>query len=176
MKTKFTFIAYSLLIGAIMFSSIVVGFSKNNPLFNFNENQATFISAVLPQGWGFFTKNPKESVYIIESHDKAEEILLPNMDYRNLFGIVRKGRAQGVEFGKVLSQIPEEAWESCENIDCSIDYILNNNSFTPVDDDTPRPLLQGQYIIYEKTVVPWHYSKHYEDSYQTKRYAKVYVK
>lgn len=69
---------------------------------------------------GFFTKNPKESVYIIESHDKAEEILLPNMDYRNLFGIVRKGRAQGVEFGKVLSQIPEEAWESCENIDCSI--------------------------------------------------------
>jgi len=72
---------------------------------------------LLPQGWGFFTKNPREpsyNLYSIESSNAVRSVD-PAVESAasNLFGLRRSPRiAQGVRTA-IGESIPDDRWAAC---------------------------------------------------------------
>ena len=72
------------------------------------------VSIFLPQGWGFFTKSPKEaeaSIYKINTNNTLTLISINNASYLNHFGLSRKARKIGFEISQILKEIPDSSWQ-----------------------------------------------------------------
>jgi antimicrobial peptide system SdpA family protein len=70
--------------------------------------------AVFPQGWAFFTRDPREPVdEAYRPGERLVPILYPNSSARNLFGFSRRARAQNVEMAALLLEVPASAWKEC---------------------------------------------------------------
>jgi antimicrobial peptide system SdpA family protein len=111
----------------------------------------------LPQGWKFFTRNPREDVQFLFVRDSLGNWMPfgfgANTRPVNWFGISRKNRAQGVEIARLLQDIPKEAWmptrgdpiEALEK--CPLVVTVENNS--------SRPTIRGIIGVVEQPHVPW---------------------
>lgn len=74
---------------------------------------------LVPEGWSFFTRNPRESDFAIYGLDDElgawRSITLgPAGEARNLFGLSRRYRAQGLDFGSLAELVPASAWQVCD--------------------------------------------------------------
>src|SRR5256885_14361051 len=68
------------------------------------------IIAIVPQGWGFFTREPREpSVEVFTQN--GHPLIDSNASPSNYFGLSRRTRALGVELGLILSQVREDQWK-----------------------------------------------------------------
>lgn len=115
---------------------------------------------VLTQGWKFFTRNPREEDIYLFSRDPngnwTNSLRGANGEAKNLFGIKRDTRAQGIEIGLIMSHIKQSQWVECEtsptsclNVEGVVKYI--NNS-------TPSPKICGEYGLVLPEPVPWAWS------------------
>ncbi|MCL6577720.1 SdpA family antimicrobial peptide system protein, partial [Kyrpidia sp.] len=59
------------------------------------------ISQIFPQGWGFYSISPREEQISLYDENGNLAVDWPNASVNNLFGLMRKGRAQGLEVGIV---------------------------------------------------------------------------
>lgn len=79
------------------------------------------ITRLIPQGWGFFTKDPQEArVHYYSKSENAEwkNIDIANSDLENIFGASRSARLRGIEYGSIISQNEsalKDGWKSCES-------------------------------------------------------------
>ena len=66
---------------------------------------------IYPQSWGFFSKDPREDSLNIYLLDADEELRWPNNSLKNVIGLNRYGRTQGIELGLMLEKLPsKEKW------------------------------------------------------------------
>jgi len=74
----------------------------------------------LPQGWKFFTKNPRDDVLLCFVRDGTRgwrpANLGPVAERRNAFGLDRRVRAQGMEAALLLAETPASAWSACNDL------------------------------------------------------------
>lgn len=116
--------------------------------------------AIAPEGWGFFTRNPREPALNIYKHNGIEWTCVnsQNSNPSNLFGLKRDPRIQGVELSFLLQQIPDTLWISCST---ELNKFLTENSIIKLDikNDTPVKSLCGEVIIQRQPPVPWAWSK-----------------
>ena len=90
----------------VLFFSATMSIMKNNPINDFIQPTNKVVHEVLPQGWAFYSKNPRDNTYNVvrtSSGDKA--VQFPNANTLNYFGFSRYGRSQGVEVGRLISKI-----------------------------------------------------------------------
>jgi antimicrobial peptide system SdpA family protein len=119
------------------------------------------VHSVLPQGWAFFTKSPRDPLLTAYEFDeqgrpyRVPEISSP--DYRNLFGINRRGRAIGTELAHLLDSVPPERWVDCEPGDDQCLSRLRTGSPYRVASPVPGPRLCGEVVFAVETVVPYPY-------------------
>jgi antimicrobial peptide system SdpA family protein len=114
----------------------------------------------LPEGWAFFTRNPREDRYIVyrlaTGGSWIDTNLGPHNRPRNAFGLNRKSRAQGVEIGLLLVSIHDDEWLACRK---SPAICL---ATTPVSKDfkdiSPIPTLCGEIGVVMQPPVPWAWS------------------
>ena len=69
----------------------------------------TFISGLVPQGWSFFTKDPREEnldVYGLEE-DKLRKYTLTNQSVRSYFGLSRNNRRLSFEASLLSATVTE---------------------------------------------------------------------
>src|SRR6266849_1616457 len=74
------------------------------------------VVAVMPEGWAFFTRNPREAftqAYKRAADGTWERIGEPNFSKRHWFGLDRTGRLITNELGALLSGIASERWTEC---------------------------------------------------------------
>ncbi|MEM9389998.1 MAG: SdpA family antimicrobial peptide system protein [Bacteroidota bacterium] len=92
------------------------------------------VFSLIPQGWGFFTRDPREpliDLYEI-SETNLNKLTLPNSSFEYLYGFSRGMRFRASRVGYLTEQISETAWESFENLDkidfsrLDIKYVQNN--------------------------------------------------
>ncbi|TGA96349.1 SdpA family antimicrobial peptide system protein [Sporolactobacillus shoreae] len=116
------------------------------------------LNAWFPQGWGFFTRDPRSvNDYVYNLDNDRSAVAWPNNSVRNLFGISRYGRAQGIELGLIESKIPESAWKTYNgNIE---KYFKNTQVKLTVDNPTPHATISGKIGIVRKHPIPWSWSK-----------------
>jgi len=114
------------------------------------------VSSILPQGWGFFTRDPREDiteVYRYDNNKQFERFIRNNAEPAYLFGAIRTGRIRSLELGQILSHIADSNWirgtgnyyrvaDSLHAI--PITWSSLTQSFTP-----------GNYLLIKQQRPPW---------------------
>jgi antimicrobial peptide system SdpA family protein len=112
---------------------------------------------LLPQGWKFFTKDPRSSELYAYASSAAGEWRAVSASAmsssENLHGLDRRVRTQGLEIGLILSEVPKPAhWA-----DCAGTVAACAASVDPVDvhNRSPVPTLCGDIALTREQPVPW---------------------
>ena len=73
-----------------------------------------YINAVVPEGWGFFTKDPREDMteIYVQENGQMKRIDFLNNDLRNWFGLSRKSRRVAMDVGIIYEQIKNETFHA----------------------------------------------------------------
>lgn len=138
---------------------ILVGSGPVNPLQPPREVRQNLI-AIIPQGWAFFTRNPREAIDHIYKKVGTEWVYFSytNSSFRNFFGIKREARALNVELAGLLSYISKEKWKACE---IGLNTFLRDSTLEAIrlDNESTIKSLCGDILIERRQSVPWAWSK-----------------
>ncbi len=78
--------------------------------------QSLAIKSLIPQGWGFFTRNPREPQILFFEESMPgqwEEVNLSNRQVRHFFGLGRGNRFEMMALQTSLQGVPEDQWRDC---------------------------------------------------------------
>ncbi|MGF7218215.1 antimicrobial peptide system SdpA family protein [Spirosoma lacussanchae] len=126
----------------------------HSPLtFNFSTNK--IIGSFLPQGWSFFTRNPREKVYdafYLEAGQMVS-VFTPAMSPTNYFGASRSQRIKFSELMQLVNQVPDSCW-----IDSSTEMskaVKNRFRLVTLKNKISYPSLKGEYYLTTQEQIPW---------------------
>ena len=112
------------------------------------------VSIFIPEGWGFFTRNPREVQHTMEKveNNQIQIITIKNTHFTNLFGISRKSRRINLEFQRILAKIPNTSWD-------------NNNTIIRLSGFENQLIYigKGKYLVKKFTPIPWAWAKYPEN-------------
>lgn len=145
----------------ILWSIIVVyaGHSRmaHNPV-RLPYESAIPVVTLIPQGWKFFTRSPREEHTVAFYRDASglRPATQQNGALSNWLGAGRAPRAQGVELGLLIERITDDAWTQCAGDAASCETA----KVVPVQNILPRPTLCGSIVLQRSAPVPWAWAKH----------------
>lgn len=118
------------------------------------------LARIIPQGWGFFTRNPREPIVLVYRKSDGEwqpAWLGPQGRARYLFGFNRRPRAQGVELGLLFEDIPRDGWRSCRG--SPAECLAEVQPLGAIENTSPRGSLCGLIGFVRREPVPWAWSR-----------------
>ena len=139
-------------------------FFKKTVFFNF-----------LPQGWGFFTRDPREDEVILYQiiEDTAIQYTQTNNSRDNWYGFSRRNRLKLIEAGVIVSQIKDSLWMKMKGGD----FILDRGIYTDTINSRFKPCnIKGDYFVVKRERIPWAWAKKQEEIIMPYSYVKIYVK
>lgn len=147
----------------IVFAGVYISFiasNRDNPVrLSYKSNQEIY--SVFPQGWAFFTRDPKEDVMILyDFQNKKEEAVnkTASLSTESLFGINREGRRISIELAAVVNKIPAKSWITNEER-VSMEMLKALPLNDTIENVVPDPILKGTYVIYRAGRKPWAWAK-----------------
>jgi antimicrobial peptide system SdpA family protein len=115
---------------------------------------ANVVREILPEGWSFFTKSPREAFVVAFDEDGLELGTAPNAQPRWAFGLNRTSRLGGIDVDRVIEKLDRDAWRPCHGAAtvsaCSADLKPQR---VRIKDATQS--LCGNVILARKEPVPW---------------------
>jgi antimicrobial peptide system protein, SdpA family len=124
-----------------------------------SQEQMRSVQMLLPEGFAFFTRNPRErDLYVYQRTDStwASAMLGPKSQASNLFGFSRRSRMQSVETALLLSKTTQEDWTDCERTaETCLSELPVQDTVTNVQ---PRPTVCGVAGFARRKPVPWAWS------------------
>ena len=145
---------------------------ENNPI-KLNINLENKIFTFVPQGWAFFTRNPREAQIVIYKKNKTND--LEEIDQRhacigNLFGLNRNASKIMSELQLIKNKINDSLYQNTQwNYQNNIYTDISLKAFS-VKNQMKKPILCGEYIVVFQKAVPWAWSK---SLYKIKMPAKI---
>lgn len=116
--------------------------------------------AITPQGWSFFTRDPREAVDRVYRRIDGDWIhaTVANSSARNFFGLKRDARALNVELASLLTEIPRKKWRGCRS---SLTNCLEAKPVeaVSVENESLMQSLCGDILVERRPPVPWAWSK-----------------
>ena len=117
------------------------------------------IMTFIPEGWGFFTRNPREPdlhLFILKNNRWVKNPNMPISNFRNAMGLSRLPRAQSVEIAMLISKVKENDWKTSElNIN---NLELKNPSIITIKELFPYAILKDTLCIVQQAPIPWAWS------------------
>ncbi len=127
-----------------------------------------------PQGWAFFTKDPREQRAFLYQrlHGRWTDLKkAPHAEPRNAFGLNRASRAQGVELALLMQSVPAAAWRDCNGDPRAC---FSSAATAPaVRNVSPRPTVCGTVALVFQAPVPWAWAGSRRPVHMPSRYAVV---
>jgi antimicrobial peptide system SdpA family protein len=120
------------------------------------------VKAFLPEGWAFFTRNPREATERFFAELPGGQ-LVPGSpaDTRGIPSPSRAERVRSIEIAMLLSQVPKDAWKACSD---SLEICLAHQ---PERHDVAVRMnacsYQGPAVVQRVTPVPWAWRASYEN-------------
>lgn len=146
-----------------------------NPV-SLSKKERINMSVLLPQGWAFFTKDPRESYVAIyeEKEGSLELAIKANASSYNLFGAKRLTRAMGIEVGALAGQIKARQWTDCYKSveEC---YRTADLPELTVVNKAHSPNYCGSYFLSLEEPVPWAWAKSYDEVEMPSKIIKINV-
>jgi antimicrobial peptide system SdpA family protein len=133
------------------------------------------ISFLLPQGWGFFTRDPREAITMAYKIENGElrELTVQNASVKNYLGFSRNSRFVGIDLSKILEQISSDTWKNgkgdfAQQIPATPDTIL-------VLQERLKFFPEGEYVFYQYQPIPFAWADRNQKVYQPYLSAKVKI-
>jgi antimicrobial peptide system SdpA family protein len=129
------------------------------------------IGGLAPQGWAFFTRDPRERdmlMFVKTDAGWLDASLGPNASLQNLGGISRNARGQGIEVGMLVTRLPPEAWTRCRarHVKACLDEARGHLTLPNL---YPRPTLCADEVaLVLVSPTPWAWSGHSRTTLQAK--------
>lgn len=146
----FTFIA-GLFLNSIDTNPIKLKIDLNNKVFTF-----------VPQGWAFFTRNPREAQIVLykkTNKNKLEVINQRHSSYLNLFGLNRKAAKMIIEVAFLKEKTNDHLFQNTRwNYQGNI-YSKIPSKCYKIKNQLKDSYLKGEYVIVYQKPVPWAWSK-----------------
>lgn len=153
----------SLTVGACLLVAVsLLPYSPLRSSFSFLDEES--VTKIVPQGWGFFTKDPQEvRVHYFSQVDDGSWINadIANSDSENLFGASRVARLRGIEYGTLISENQTRianGWSSCsaaELQECA--RRTGEIKPIPVENSYPVQTLCGRIVVLQQAPNAWAY-------------------
>lgn len=168
MKTLFQI---SLLLVFSAFWFVVLTTYIKEHTFHFQKPYERDIKTVMPEGWRFFTKSPRDFRY--EAYVVSGSSMTPLSAYKhqksrnaspyNWFGASRSARAMGGEMGLLMQKLPKENWLSFkappqaveQHLNADINRTRDSLMFPRIINVTPGAYLEDSIIIVRSKPIPW---------------------
>lgn len=130
-----------------------------------------FFTAIAPQGWGFFTRSPKDDnvdVYVVNKGDLSL-LSYPNASYKNYLGCSRKSRTIGMEISIVMEKLKNVSWDTVivDRPQLQIPMMVHH-----VNPKFLNYLSKGEYLLVKKPITPWAW---YGNKYNFIPYETIHV-
>jgi antimicrobial peptide system SdpA family protein len=154
------FFIFSIFISFLFVYYIFINAMPFNPLVSSPQSQTKLVG-ILPQGWAFFTKSPRDPNFIIYKFENNKLVSqgISNISYYNYFGVSRKSRIIAAEGGSLISQTLDYKWTKIDK-DIS-EYLICCDSTSQIkvlNSKTTNKYYCGDYIIQKIVIVPWAWS------------------
>lgn len=155
-------IFWALLLHKLVSSSMPYN-SLTPQLYN-KENR--FFKSIFPEGFSFFTRNPREPQVIIYTRDDQKEVIERSNSITYYFGFSRYGRALSIELSTIWETVRHQKWLDCYigNEQCFNDKIL---PFYVIENSSPSPLLCGEYYLKIVEPIPWAWAQSFKKNNKT---------
>jgi antimicrobial peptide system SdpA family protein len=115
------------------------------------------IMGVTPEGWGFFTRDPREErlhLLMFLNGFWQRNPNSPISNSSNLFGINRFPRAQSVELAMLVND--PTVGDSWKNSRIDLDHIvIADSNFAVTVNPSPFPTILGKICIVRQSPIPW---------------------
>lgn len=150
-----------LLLGIFLVRTLVVSVPDNAIAVSYgHRSDATNI--LLPQGWSFFTKNPRDlKVYVYKlGNDRIAKVDLANFSAPNYYGLNKRNRLVHHVLQKNIKNIPSAHWYPNTGLieEVSVDC-LNAYNIT----EGAEFLDNGVYIVQLVEPMPWYWFSQSKD-------------
>ncbi|MGO1421634.1 MAG: SdpA family antimicrobial peptide system protein [Staphylococcus equorum] len=124
------------------------------------------VSKIFTQGWGFFSKDPRdEKFYAIDLNTGEYVGKWPNMTLDNFYGLKKKGRAQGIELGRLYEKANPTNMKECQDTPGNC---VRKMKPIKVENDQKYPTILGDIAIIKEEPVPWAWSNDYKGAMPSK--------
>jgi sporulation delaying protein A len=135
--------------------------------------RALHLHAWLPEGWGFFTRDPREGALrpYREAASREWKPVESGME-RRFLGFGRRARAEGFELNTLLKQVPTESWVPCERDPAAC--IEAGMAAAELQNTATSPTICGNVAFVMQEPVPWAWRA--SQVVMPSRYVRVYVK
>lgn len=172
-KNKFIIVfTICFLISGLFLIGLFFNTLKDNPLklkFSIDNEIFTFV----PQGWAFFTRNPREAqiiIYKVNELNNLEEINQRHSSYLNIVGLNRRASKIMSELQFIKNKINDSLF-----VNTKWNYQKSNfnkipNTTTEVKNQFKDPILCGEFVVVFQKAVPWAWSR---DLYKIQMPAKI---
>jgi antimicrobial peptide system SdpA family protein len=155
---SFTFIVCGIWLVFIVY--ITIAFLPFNPLSTGKTMKSKLLNFV-PQGWAFFTKNPRlPQTFIYQKKGSTLECLTDGNGGMNVFfGADRTLRYKnGLEVSYLLKKVDNSCWTECK-IDL-LKFVNSNDLITVnIDNDLDCKSLIGEFYVQKIEPIPWAWSR-----------------
>jgi len=118
------------------------------------------VIAIAPQGWAFFTRDPREPVDRIYARSESGwvQVTYTNSSARNWLGLKRDARALNVELASLLSEVDSSQWGDCPG---QLESCLRKRdvpAVAVVNRSSIRALC-GEILVERRPPAPWAWSR-----------------
>lgn len=152
-------------VAAISFWAVVIWLTllsalPYNPI-SLNFSTELSLKLMMPEGWGFFSRNPREQDLLIYKKQNSEwkSVLNPLTSSENWFGFSRDARSLSVEAAMLLDGVDKSNWIQCEDKYFQSCISEKNVSITELTNESPHPVICDTICMILTEPVPWAWSK-----------------
>ena len=158
-----------------LFWLVVIGYIFNTTLpvvSGGSFSQKVTLLNITPQGWGFFTKDPREEQLIVckLKNDTPRRFTKTHSSSSSFFGLSRKNRFTAMEAANLAAQINDTLWNTMEGRK----FILEKNAPTDTVINRIKPItIEGDFFFVKQERIPWAWAGN--AIVMPYKYIKVYV-
>jgi antimicrobial peptide system SdpA family protein len=166
------------LIISILFVKIVFTNSIGYNLLTNNSKWNREIQFLFPQGWAFFTKDPREEqtrFYKLSKND-LQELDFKNGSINSSFGISRKNRIMLIETAQIVNQIDNSLWVDLKSKEDLETYKDTTKSLEIINFVNKAEIENGDYVILKQRPVPWSWRENKDNLFMPAKAIKIKLK
>jgi antimicrobial peptide system SdpA family protein len=130
-------------------------------VFNVPAQARAYQVAFVPEGWAFFTKNPRErqlKVYAIGPDSQPRELDLRGHRSNPIRSFDRSDRARLLEITKIIERSSPSDWSDCESGNYQCLQSLNSNRLK-IQNERVKPEICGSHLLVLIDPVPWAWAR-----------------
>lgn len=154
-----TFTILCSLLWLVFFVFVFAGVMPENPIYLKAHIDFSKPRRYMPQGWAFFTRNPREvSAWAYKISDTMQLYKPVSTSWENRFGLSNLVKSRNMESAYLLSKISNKQWSNCKNKPDKA-CLSNLELSGTIKNVYPKPFFCGEIGFVLHTPIPWAWSR-----------------